>query len=269
MSKMKNLALPLAILVAVLAALLARPEFFDVPSLALIVGGSILVTCFSYSRDQLRQLIIAIRSMLADRQPSIQEHLQELARLTQLYRLEGIRGLESQELHLPDAFMRRAVTMVVDLHRTETIQAVLQRELATILSREEVSRQILLLIAKLLPSFGLIGTLSGLVLLLKNVATNNVGSLPGALSLAVLTTLYGAVLANVVIAPLAARLHARAVENETKMRLTIEWVLVLLRGESAPMSSFRETPSFAFSERGINRSPDWGTVPLQPDRQLG
>jgi len=269
MIKLKALAVPATVLVGVFAALVARPEFFDVPSFALIIGGSTLVTCFSYSRQQLLQLLGAIRSTLADRQPSVEEHLQELARLTRLYRLEGIRGLETQENDLPDRFMRRAVSMVVDLHRTDAIQAVLQRELATVISREEVSRQILLLVAKLLPSFGLIGTLSGLVLLLKNVSTNNVASLPGALSLAVLTTLYGAVLANVVVAPLGARLHARAVENETKMRLTIEWIVVLLRGETSPTSSFRDIPTFVFPEKGLNRRPDWASVPLQPERQLG
>ena len=269
MIRARSLAVPLTVFIAILATRLARPEFFDLPSLVLIVGGSTVVTCFSYSRVQLQQLVTAIRGMLTDRQPTIQEHLQELARLTRLYRLEGIRGLESQESHLSDSFVRRAVTLVVDLHRTDAIQTVLQRELATLISRDEVSRQILLLVAKLLPSFGLIGTLSGLVLLLKNVSTNNVSSLPGALSLAVLTTLYGAVLANVVIAPLGARLHARAVENETKMRLTMEWVLVLLRGEAAGTSSFRDAPTFAFPERTLNRSSDWASVPIQADRQLG
>jgi chemotaxis protein MotA len=269
MTKLKALVVPLTVLVALVAAVMARPEFFDLPSFALIIGGSTVVTWFSYSRQQLLQLLAAIRSTLADRRPSVQEHLQELARLSRLYRLEGIRGLESQESDLPDPFVRRAVGMVVDLHRAETIQNVLQRELATVISREEVSRQILLLMAKLLPSFGLIGTLSGLVLLLKNVSTNNVASLPGALSLAVLTTLYGAVLGNVVIAPLSARLHARAVENETRMRLTIEWIAVLLRGDSGPMSSLRETPSFAFPEKGFNRAPEWAPVPLQSERQLG
>src|ERR1044071_2444055 len=178
----RTLAVPFTVLIATLAVISRRPEFFDLPSLVLIVGGSALVICLSYSRDQLYELLVAIRAMMRDRQPNIQEHLQELARLARLFRLEGIRGLENQETHLPDNFMRRAVMMVVDLHRTEIIQTVLQRELATVMSREEVSRQILLLLARLLPSFGLIGTLSGLVSLLKGVSTNNIASLPDALS---------------------------------------------------------------------------------------
>ena len=265
----RTLAVPLTVLIALLAAVFARPEFFDLPSALLIVGGSALVTCFSYTRDQLSELLFAIRAMITVRQRPAQDHIQELARLTRLYRLEGIRGLESQETHLADPFVRRAVTLIVDLHRTDVIQTILQRELATIISRDEVSRQILLFIAKILPSFGLIGTLSGLVLLLRDVSTNRIGSLPAALSLAVLTTLYGAVLANVVVAPLSARLHARAVENETKMRLTLQWAFMLFRGDAPQTNPLKEITSLAFPQSAHQRTQDWGSVPVQADRQLG
>ena len=105
--------------------------------------------------------------------------------------------------------------------------------MADAFSRHELSRQILLTLSKLLPAFGLIGTLVGMVLLLRDLYTQDVQSLPAALSLAVLTTLYGAVFANVVVAPLAARLHATATEREMRMGLTFDWVMMLVRGDVA------------------------------------
>ena len=122
--------------------------------------------------------------------------------------------------------------MLVDLQKEEKIYATLEGELADAFSRHELSRQILLTLSKLLPAFGLIGTLVGMVLLLRDLYTQDVQSLPAALSLAVLTTLYGAVCANVVIAPLAARLHATATEREIRMGLTVDWVMMLIRGDS-------------------------------------
>jgi chemotaxis protein MotA len=114
----------------------------------------------------------------------------------------------------------------------------------------------------LLPSFGLIGTLMGMVLLLKNISGQHVQSLPAALSLAVLTTLYGAVLANVVVAPLAARLHAVAVETETKMRLTTEWVMMLLRGEVAAKIANKWNGTVPPHETEILRDVNWSAALL-------
>ena len=142
--------------------------------------------------------------------------------------------------------------MLVDLNREAFICARLERQIANAVRTQEISRQVLLTLGRSLPSFGLIGTLTGLVLLLKNVTGENMRVLPAALSLAVLTTLYGAVLANVVVAPVAARLHAKAVEDETKMRLTFDWIKLLLHGEGAAkvFSRLNEPPQARASARG-------------------
>jgi len=255
---------PIIIVLGTVWGIIIRPEFFDVPSLVLTLGGAIAVTCFSYPRNQLHDLIRAIRALFTAQPQRLQGHIDELARLTHLYRLEGLRGLENQERDLSDPFLRQGVIMLVDLQKGDIIQARLERELASTLIRQEMSRQILLTLAKLLPSFGLIGTLIGMVLLLKNISGEDVRSLPAALSLAVLTTLYGAVLANVVIAPLAARLHAVAVEQETQMGLTLEWVLTLLRGEGTAKSKLNRP--LLPSDTVISRAPDWAPPALATQR---
>ena len=254
---LRAFVVPIAVILGTAVGIFIRPEFFDVPSLILTLGGAVTVTCLSYSRNQLYDLIDTIGALFRERPQSLQEHIDELARLNHLYRLEGLRGLESQEPHLADPFLREGVGMLVDLHKQEIIHARLERELASVVSRNEISRQILVMLAKLLPSFGLIGTLTGMVLMLKNIAGENIQSLPAALSLAVLTTLYGAVLANVAVTPLAARLHAVAVETETKMRLTLEWVLMLLRGEGTAKTLTKWNGSLPPHEINTGREPDW------------
>ena len=253
---------PIVVVLGTAWGIFVRPEFFDVPSLVLTLGGAIAVTCFSYSRNQLLDLIRAIRALFTTPPQRLQNHIDELARLTHLYRLEGLRGLENQERHLSDPFLRQGVVMLVDLQKKEIIQARLERDRAAVLSQHEISRQILLTLGKLLPSFGLIGTLTGMVLLLKNISGENVQSLPAALSLAVLTTLYGAVLANVVVSPLAARLHVVAVETETKMRLTIEWVMMLLRSEGTQKIANKWNGPVPPYETEISRELDWTSSAL-------
>ncbi len=224
--------IPIAILGAIIAAAMIWPEFVDIPSLILTLGGSIAVTSFSYSKGQLRVLIHAVRGLFTESHPSVQNQMVELSRLTRLYQMEGLKGLESQERFLVDPFLRRGIGLLVDLHKSEKIQATLQNEIAMVVSEHEISRQILMTLGKLLPSFGLIGTLIGMVLLLRNLSGQDTQSLPSALGLAVLTTLYGAVLANVVVAPLAARLHSVSVEKELRMRLIVDWIMMICRGET-------------------------------------
>jgi chemotaxis protein MotA len=258
-------ALALVVVVAFALSIL-RPEFFDVPSLLLTLGGSVAVILFSYSPRQLRELLQVSRAVLAEKSMVPGEYADELSRLTQLYRAEGLRGLESAERRLEEPFLRRAAGMLVDLQKEEKICATLERDLSDAVCRHEVANQVLLTLSKTLPAFGLIGTLVGMVLLLRDLYTQDVQSLPAALSLAVLTTLYGAVFANVVVAPFAARLHAAATEKEIRMQLTIDWAMSLVRSEAAAaiiLNTHRPHPSPEIARSFRER--DW--VLLSPSAQ--
>jgi chemotaxis protein MotA len=244
---------PIALTAVLLVGAELWPEFLNLPSLLLTLGGSVAVIFFSYSKRQLRDLAAAVRAVFTEPRRHVDDHVNELSRLTGLYRADGLRGLESQEHRLQDPFLKHGVAMLVDLQKAETIHATLGRESASVLAQYQISRQILLTLAKLLPAFGLIGTLTGMVLLLKDISGPDAPSLPSALSLAVLTTLYGAVLANVAVAPLAARLHAVAVEKETRMQLTLEWVTMILRRESSMAAAAKPRPRTIPAAAAVNR----------------
>lgn len=256
-----------AIFVAAPAAVaVLLPEFIDVPSLLLTVGGAVVITLCSYPRAQTRELGQAIRALFSERRHSAKHHVEELTRLSQLFRLEGLKSLETQERAIDDTYLRKAVGLLIDLEKEEKIRAALENELAETVSRDEMSRQILATMGKLLPSFGLIGTLIGMVLLLRNIAGQDLATLPAAMSLAVLTTLYGAVFANVAVAPLAARLHAVAMERELQMRLTADWALMLVRGENA--SAISEQLNGRLPAAEAARAPErrWNRVVFSTQR---
>ena len=87
--------------------------------------------------------------------------------------------MESQEKHLEDGYLKYGVELLVDLHNAESIRARLEVRFAGTLGEYEVNRQILLTLGKLLPSFGLMGTLIGMVLLLGNIVTADPEKLAG------------------------------------------------------------------------------------------
>jgi chemotaxis protein MotA len=232
----RNVGFPVVVLLTLIAGVLLKPAFFDPLSLLLTVGGAITVTCFSYSRRQLNDALRAIGGVFKGEDLDIQGHIAELRRLTALFRLQGLKGLENQERHIRDPFLRHGVALLVDLHSEESVRARLEHGISCQVAEHEINRQILMTLGRLLPSFGLIGTLIGMVLLLGNLSKADLQSLPSALGLAVLTTLYGAVAANVFVAPLLARLQTMAVEREAAMRLTKDWVMMILRGENAAVA---------------------------------
>lgn len=231
--------LPIALAVIAIVGTLFAREFFDPLSLLLTLGGALGVTYCSYSKAQLRGLWVALVELITGERRPVASHARELDRLAELFRLQGIRGLENQERHLSDGFLRYGVSLLVDLNKEEQIRLRLERELVRVGATAEINRQILTTLGKLLPSFGLIGTLIGMVLMLSRVAALEPKGLPAALGLATLTTLYGAVFANVLVAPLLARLQAAAVEKEHILRLTKDWILVIARGDTAPIGEPR------------------------------
>lgn len=207
-------------------------EFINLPSLLITVGGTLTVTLFSSSWTQVRELGRALNSHFTEKQEKQPDQIETLKRLSQLYRLKGPRGLEDLETSITDPFLRRGISMVADLRKEDDVREQLENVALGLFNHQEAARQILLTAGKLLPAFGLIGTLVGLVFVLRHIPDHDPDALTSALSLAILSTLYGSLLAKIVVLPLAAKLQSAGLEKERMMRLTLEGVLLLVRGET-------------------------------------
>lgn len=222
-------------LVAVGIAVLARDtflSFIDLPSLVITLGGSLAATSFSYSWETLRGLGAVLRTVLTSPPCSPEKHVALLTQLAHLNHLRGLRGLESREAELHDPLLQRAIAMIVDMRREEEVRSLVEHEFFLLANRYEAARQVLLTLGKLLPSFGMVGTLIGLVLLLRQAADPDPQALAPALAVAVLTTLYGAVFSNALVLPLAAKLQAFIQDRELTMRLTMEGAVLIARGQA-------------------------------------
>ncbi|HXG22629.1 MAG TPA: MotA/TolQ/ExbB proton channel family protein, partial [Methylomirabilota bacterium] len=128
-----------------------------------------------------------------------------------------------------DPLLQGAIGMLVDMHREEEVRTFIEQEFFLFAHRYEAARQVLLTMGKLLPSFGMVGTLIGLVLLLRQATNPDPQALAPALAVAVLTTLYGAVFSTALVLPLAAKLQSFIQERELLMRLTGEGVMLIAR----------------------------------------
>lgn len=198
----------------------APSAFFDLPALLIVFGGTFAVTTISFSLTEIwraqRLMLVALFSGT----PDCGEAARRVIDLARLARNEGVLVLERQLAQLRDApFLRRAVALVVDGASPEDVEDVMAQEQSAIQARHAKSASILRKAAEVAPAMGLIGTLVGLVQMLGQL--DNPSAIGPAMAVALLTTFYGAVLANMVFAPLASKLDRNSAEEALVNRIYV------------------------------------------------
>ena len=203
----------------------------DPMALLITIGGGLGVTAMTFSRERIERAWKLVKASLAEPDDA-EEVLATLKRLGRIHRVEGVPALERAGLQASDPFLRAAICFATEGRDGEELEAVLVGEVRRYVAAGESARQVVLLLGKLFPAFGLIGTLIGLAHLLRNLgAATNLAAIGPGLGIAVTTTLYGAVLANVVVLPLATKLHTHLERRQSVMQMIIDGTLMVQRKE--------------------------------------
>lgn len=217
-----GLALAGATTAAVLAATVG---LLDPLALLITVGGALAVTRATFSGEA----ILGAWDRLTDAlRPTAPEELQSeeliatFKRFARIHRVDGAPALDVAARDEEDAFLRHAVQQSLACAHSEELRESLFGEARVRASEGEQARSVLLTLGRLFPAFGLIGTLIGLVMVLRSLGGDQgLATVAPALGVTVLTTLYGAVLANVVVLPLATKLHAHLTRQNVQMQMII------------------------------------------------
>ena len=196
--------------------------FLDPLALAIVGGGTVVAVVLRTKLTDLARGIAALRTLgrrLFDTEPL----LTQIAALERIARRHGVIALDRTVIEDPDA--RAAVAMVVDGKSPDAVAAALREARTTRFERHSAAADMWTGAAELAPSMGMIGTLIGLVEMF--TAMRDPAAIGGAMAIALLTTLYGAVLASLVALPIAARLRRQA-RHEALARARIEAPLMAL-----------------------------------------
>jgi chemotaxis protein MotA len=200
--------------------------FIDTPSMLIVVGGSIMVVMF---RSSLGEFLGAIAVMGKTFKNKIDEPgalIEQIVELATIARKDGMIALEGQEIDNP--FMSKAVSMLVDGTDPAIIKSSLDRELISTKQRHARGAKIFSAWGEIAPAMGMIGTLIGLVQMLGNMGDPK--SIGPAMAVALLTTMYGAILANVICLPIAMKLENQADLEAANNELIIEGILFIQDG---------------------------------------
>jgi chemotaxis protein MotA len=203
--------------------------FWRTPSLALVLGGAVLTAVVAFPSLRVRTLgrILANAFRARTRPPG--ESIVTLVALAEIARRDGLLALEQPAKRLNDDFLRRALEMAVDGYDAATIRSVMQAELESTDLRHTEGKGVLELMARTAPTFGMIGTLIGLVIMLGRM--NDPSMIGPGMAVALLTTLYGLIVANVFCWPLAQRLGQRSSEELLAKTIALEGVLGIQAGD--------------------------------------
>lgn len=202
--------------------------FIDIPSIFVVIGGVTAATMIKWPMDYVKGLITIFMKSIFNSTPDPKGMIEEIQKLAETARRESVFALE--KVPVEDKFLKKAVTLAADNRPPEVITSILSLEIAAMEDRHAKGVDILEGMGADGPAFGMIGTLIGLVQMLQNMSDPS--SIGPAMAVALLTTFYGSVIANVFTIPVASKLKLRSKQESTKMNIIVAGVLGIVAGEN-------------------------------------
>ena len=202
--------------------------FIDVPSVVVVIGGVIATTLIKWPMENVKALVAYYMKSVFSTPVDAKAMIEEIQKLAETARRESVFALE--KVPVEDKFLKKAVTLAADNRPPEVITSILSLEIAAMEDRHAKGVDMLEGMGADGPAFGMIGTLIGLVQMLQNMSDPS--SIGPAMAVALLTTFYGSVIANVFTIPVAAKLKQRSKQEATKMNIIVAGVLGIVAGEN-------------------------------------
>jgi chemotaxis protein MotA len=201
--------------------------FLNVPSLLIVIGGTIGATLMRNPLATVLKTFGVVAKAFGTKLSSPTSLIEELVELARKARKDSLLSLEKVEI--ADSFLAKGIQLCVDGLEPAQLRKILETEIAFTAARHKRGQEILEGVGSAAPAFGMIGTLIGLVNMLTSL--NDPKQIGPAMAVAILTTLYGAMIANMFALPLADKLKVRSKEEILNMSVCLEGVLGIVQGE--------------------------------------
>jgi chemotaxis protein MotA len=204
--------------------------FIDIPSFLVVVGGAVAAAliCFPL-KTMLGVPKITLKVLLNKNQDRL-ALIKQIVALAETARRDGLLALESKIQEIDNPFVRTGIQMAVDGSTPEVVEEVLRTEVNAISQRHRDGKSIMDQLARFAPAYGMIGTLMGLIMMLSDMSDPS--GIGAGMAVALITTLYGAIVANVFFSPFAEKLGLLSRNELTVMEIAIRGVMAIQSGES-------------------------------------
>lgn len=202
--------------------------FWNFSGILITVGGSFGALMVNFRADEIKAVLQVTKQAFVRQDESIVDLSRHFTDMATKARREGLLGLEDELEGVTDSFLHNGLQMVIDGFEPDTIRHILNAEIDALEGRHELGQNLFRTWGALAPAFGMVGTLIGLVMMLTRLDDPNAIG-PG-MAVALLTTFYGTLMANLIFIPLAGKLAIYS-ENEVRRKeIMIEALLALQSG---------------------------------------
>ncbi len=209
-------------------------NFFDPSSILITIGCTLFIVAASFPGSMLKQMPTHFKIILNSNQMDPVYYIEQLVELAQVARKEGLLSLEERARQQEDPFFRQAIMLIVDAYDADKVRNILETDIENMSSRHDIVAGMYDKASSVAPAFGMVGTLVGLINMLRGMdlsgnSQSNIGSDMGT---ALITTLYGCLLAHMVFGPIATLLRSRDEEEVLCKMIIVEGVMSIQAGEN-------------------------------------
>ena len=208
-------------------------NFVDPASILITIGCTIFVVVASFPGKMLREIPKHIKIILGTKRFDPITYIDQLVELAQIARKNGLLSLEEKANEQPDPFFKQAIMMIVDAYDPDKVRSILENDIECMSARHDDAAAMYDKASSVAPAFGMVGTLVGLINMLKEMnleeGNTNIGSDMGT---ALITTLYGCILAHMFFGPIATQLRNRDEEEVLCKMIIVEGVMSIQAGEN-------------------------------------
>ena len=204
--------------------------FFNLPSLGIVLGGTIAATFITFPlKEVLGSIKVAQNAFHFKAQP-VETLIEQLVELSRKARVEGLLALEKDVNSISDDFIKKGLQLMVDGTETNMLRDILTTELSSLQFRHATGQAIFQAMGVYAPAFGMAGTLVGLIQMLQQL--NDPTKIGAGMAVAMVTTFYGVIFANLVFLPIAGKLKTKSTQETLARDLAIEGVCAIQAGDN-------------------------------------
>lgn len=210
--------------------------FYSQEGVLMVFGGSISVCFMAMPMDKMMAVPGYVRRFLFNKGSNPLEVIKLMAQLSEKSRRDGILALESEVSKIKDPFLVAGLKMCVDGARADVIESTLRMEVMAMQERHKAGKKFFDLIKLYGPGYGLVGTLVGQVGMFGQLADADIGKMGSALAIAVVATMYGAIVANAIAGPMGDKLALRSGEEIIAREMMLQGILSIQAGDNPRMT---------------------------------
>ncbi len=232
-------------------------SFWDFDSVLITIGGTLGATIAAYPWSTLKNIPKVLRSLRPKNTLEPEAIIGVLVGYAEKARREGLLALEDDIESMGEPFLQKGIQLIVDGTDPELVRSILETELSFIEDRHSANAGVFDTMAALAPGFGMLGTLIGLIQMLRNI--DDPSSIGPGMAVALVTTFYGSLISNLICQPIASKLRSNSRSEVLLKEVMIEGVLSIQAGENPRIVEEKLKAFLAASRKAVSR-PQAGEV---------